>query len=112
VEEALDKRTSMGVVGDLNKLPAVPAAEAMRAAAENPGGDGGMGAGLGMGMGMAMANQMANMGPWGAQPQAAPAQPPPAPAAGRTCLAHRRERRDQGARSPRPPWAGWSPRRA
>jgi membrane protease subunit (stomatin/prohibitin family) len=79
VEEALDKRTSMGVVGDLGKYQQFAAAEAMQAAASNPGGDGGMGAGLGMGMGMAMANQMANTGPWGAQPQAAPAAPPPPP---------------------------------
>ncbi len=85
VEEALDKRTSMGVVGDLNRYQQFQTAEAMRAAAENPGGDGGMGAGLGMGMGMAMANQMANTmgGPWGAQPQAqaapAAAAPPPPP---------------------------------
>ena len=84
VEEALDKRTSMGVVGDLGKYQQFAAAEAMQAAAANPGGDGGMGAGLGMGMGMAMANQMANTGPWGAQPQQAPAQaapaaPPPPP---------------------------------
>ncbi|QBX99732.1 SPFH domain-containing protein [Rhodophyticola sp. CCM32] len=86
VEEALDKRTSMGVVGDLNKYQQFQTAEAMRAAAENPGGGGGMGAGLGMGMGMAMANQMAQAGPWGggappqqAQPAAAPAAPPPPP---------------------------------
>ncbi|GAA5067672.1 SPFH domain-containing protein [Roseibacterium beibuensis] len=84
VEEALDKRTSMGVVGDLHKYTQFQTAEAMRAAAENPG-DGGMGAGLGMGMGMAMANQMANAGPWGQaaqQPQphqAAHAAPPPPP---------------------------------
>jgi membrane protease subunit (stomatin/prohibitin family) len=84
VEEALDKRTSMGIVGDLNKYTQFSAAEAMSAAASNPGGDGGMGAGLGMGMGMAMANQMAQSGPWGArpaqaapQPAAAPAPPPP-----------------------------------
>ena len=79
VEEALDKRTSMGVVGDLGKYQQFAAAEAMQAAASNPGGDGGMGAGLGMGMGMAMANQMANTGPWGAQPQATPAPAPAAP---------------------------------
>jgi membrane protease subunit (stomatin/prohibitin family) len=81
VEEALDKRTSMGVVGDLNKYQQFQTAEAMRAAAETPGG--GMGEGLGMGMGMAMAGQMANAGPWGAQPAqaAAPAAaaPPPPP---------------------------------
>jgi membrane protease subunit (stomatin/prohibitin family) len=79
VEEALDKRTSMGVVGDLNKYQQFQTAEAMRAAAENPHGDGGMGAGLGMGMGMAMANQMAQSGPWGAQPQQPQAAAPPPP---------------------------------
>jgi membrane protease subunit (stomatin/prohibitin family) len=84
VEAAMDKRTSMGIVGDLNKYTQFSAAEAMTAAAQNPGGDGGMGAGLGMGMGMAMANQMAQAGPWGARapqaqpaPAASPAPPPP-----------------------------------
>jgi membrane protease subunit (stomatin/prohibitin family) len=84
VEEALDKRTSMGVVGDLNKYTQFSAAEAMQAAASNPGGDGGtMGAGLGAGLGMAMGNMMMGSGgPWGAQPQAAApaaAAPPPPP---------------------------------
>ncbi|MEJ6395169.1 SPFH domain-containing protein [Gymnodinialimonas sp. 2305UL16-5] len=82
VEEALDKRTSMGVVGDLNKYTQFQTAEAMRAAADNPGGGGGMGEGLGMGMGMAMANQFANNmgGQAQAQPhQAAHAAPPPPP---------------------------------
>jgi membrane protease subunit (stomatin/prohibitin family) len=82
VEEVLDKRTSMGIVGDLGRYTQFSAAEAMTKAASNPGGDGGMGAGLGMGMGMAMANQMAQ-GPWGARPAMAPAPaaatPPPPP---------------------------------
>ena len=85
VEQAMDKRTSMGVIGDLGKYAQFQAAESMRAAAENPGGGGnGMGAGLGMGMGMAMANAMGGAGgftsPWGGQ---APQQPqaPAAPAA-------------------------------
>ncbi|WP_170585563.1 SPFH domain-containing protein [Ruegeria arenilitoris] len=90
VEAALDKRTSMGLAGDLGKFTQYSAAEAMTAAASNPNGGGGMGAGLGMGMGMAMANQMSNMaagqpsGPWGAPAPAAPqpsahAAPPPPP---------------------------------
>ncbi len=90
VEAALDKRTSMGLAGDLGKFTQYSAAEAMTAAANNPGQGGGMGAGLGMGMGMAMANQMANMaagqpsGPWGAPAPTAPqtpthAAPPPPP---------------------------------
>ncbi len=79
VEEALDKRTSMGVVGDLNKYAQFQSAEAMVAAASTPGS--GMGEGLGMGMGMAMANQMAqNMNQQNQQPhQAAHAAPPPPP---------------------------------
>lgn len=78
VEQALDKRTSMGLAGDLGKFTQYSAAEAMTAAANNPEGGGGMGAGLGMGMGMAMAQQMAGgqPGPWGAAP-AAPPPPPP-----------------------------------
>jgi len=82
VEKVLDKRTSMGIVGDLNRYSQFAAAEAMGKAAENEGGAGaGMGAGLGMGMGMAMAGKA---GPWGAAPQqqaapAAAAPPPPPP---------------------------------
>ncbi len=81
VEEALDKRTSMGLAGDLGKFTQYSAAEAMTAAARNPNGGGGMGAGLGMGMGMAMAQQMNQAGPWGAIPaqQAATPTPPPPP---------------------------------
>ena len=75
VEEALDKRTSMGLAGDLGKFTQYYAAEAMTAAAKNPSGGGGMGAGLGMGMGMAMAQQMA-----GGTATAQPAPPPPPPA--------------------------------
>ena len=81
VEEALDKRTSMGLAGDLGKFTQYSAAEAMTAAAKNPNGGSGMGAGLGMGMGMAMAQQMASpQGPWGASTAApAAAAPPPPP---------------------------------
>ncbi|MCW9043487.1 MAG: SPFH domain-containing protein [Pseudopelagicola sp.] len=82
VEEAMDKRTSMGIVGDLGKYTQFSAAEAMTAAAQTP--NSGMGAGMGMGVGMAMAQQMANQGPWGATgsarpaaPQAAAVPPPP-----------------------------------
>lgn len=74
VEKALDKRTSMGVVGDLNRYMHYNAAEAMA----QPGGAMGqaMGAGMGMGMGAAMAQ---NAGPWGMQPAAAAPPPPPPP---------------------------------
>jgi membrane protease subunit (stomatin/prohibitin family) len=81
VEEALDKRTSMGIAGDLNRFTQYSTAEAMTAAARNPSGGGGTGAGLGLGMGRAMAQQMADQnraqGPWGARPEAAPPPPPP-----------------------------------
>ncbi|RMF34397.1 MAG: SPFH domain-containing protein [Alphaproteobacteria bacterium] len=79
VEEALDKRTSIGVIGDLSKYTRFSAAEAMTKAAETPGSN--MGAGLGIGMSMAMANQMAKAmnQPAEQAPAAAPAAPPPPP---------------------------------
>ncbi|MBI2423206.1 MAG: SPFH domain-containing protein [Candidatus Hydrogenedentes bacterium] len=74
VEEALDKRTSMGVVGNLQQYAQFQAANAMEAAAKNPGGE--AAGGIGLGMGFAMANQMVqNFG----QGQAAPGGPPPLP---------------------------------
>lgn len=84
VEEALDKRSSMGVIGDLNKYSQFQTANAMEEAAKNPGG---MAAGgMGMGMGFAMANQMGQamvpgqpQGPAPQQPQAPV--PPPLPQA-------------------------------
>ena len=87
VEAAMDKRTSMGVIGDLHKYAQFQAATAMEKAAENPGGAGA--AGIGMGMGFAMANQMGQMigqtqqgNPVTAPPPAAaPAGPPPVPQA-------------------------------
>ncbi len=87
VEKALDKRTSMGIVGDLDKYSKFAAAEAMQAAAsgEGSGMGEGLGAGMGMGMGMAMAGKMGQQGQQ--QPQqpaqqpgaAAPPPPPPPP---------------------------------
>ena len=74
VEKAMDRRTSMGVVGDLGKYTQYQAAEAMREAANNP--NGGMaGAGVGMGAGVAMGQMFAQaMGPQPVQAQQ-PAQP-------------------------------------
>ncbi len=78
VEEALDKRSSMGVIGDLSKYAQFQTAEAMRDAAKNPGG---MAAGgMGMGMGFAMANQMGQAMAMPPVP-APPAPAPPVPAA-------------------------------
>ncbi len=56
VEAALDKRSSMGILGNLNQYTQFQAANAMEAAAKNPGG--GASEGMGMGMGFAMAQQM------------------------------------------------------
>lgn len=74
VEEALDKRSSMGVIGDLSKYTQYQTATAMEQAAKNPGGD--ASAGIGMGMGFAMANQMGKALQPGQETQSAP---PPLP---------------------------------
>ena len=56
----MDKRTSMGVLGDLGRYTQFEAAQAMRDAAQNPSGGAGLGAGLGAGfaVGNAMAGAM------------------------------------------------------
>ncbi len=56
VEAAMDKRTSMGVIGNLGAFTQYQTAMGIEDAAKNPGGN--AGAGIGMGMGFAMANQM------------------------------------------------------
>ena len=62
VEAAMDKRTSMGVIGDVGRYTQFQAADAMRDAAQNPGGAAGTGVGLGAGfaMGNAMAGAMSD----------------------------------------------------
>ena len=78
VEKVLDKRTSMGVVGNLNEYMQYQAAEALgREGAAAGAMQTGFGAGLGMQMGTVM-------GPWGPAPapasvRAAPPAPPPPP---------------------------------
>ena len=79
VEKMLDKRTSMGIVGDLNRFGQYAQAESMLNASA---GDNAMGAGLGAGMGAAIGMAGAMRGPWGAAPQtgappASPSSPPP-----------------------------------
>ncbi len=71
VEAALDKRTSMGVLGNLNAYTQYQAATAMTDAAKNPG----AGSAMGMGVGMMMANQM------GGVAAGSMASPPPVPGA-------------------------------
>lgn len=75
VAEALDRRTSMGVVGNLRNYAAFQAAESMRDAAANPGG--GAGDGLGMGMGLAMGHKMAETLSGNATPAASAESAPP-----------------------------------
>lgn len=62
VEAAMDKRTSMGVIGDVGRYAQFQAADAMRDAAQNPSGGASTGAGLGAGfaIGNAMAGAMTN----------------------------------------------------
>jgi membrane protease subunit (stomatin/prohibitin family) len=79
VEEALDKKSSMGIIGDLDGYLKFQSANALESAAANPGGE--ASAGIGMGMGFAMANQLGKMvtGSQGAQHSQ---EPPPLPLEG------------------------------
>jgi membrane protease subunit (stomatin/prohibitin family) len=77
VEQALDKRTQMGVLGNLDQYTKYQTANAIPEAAKNPGGL--AGAGMGLAAGVALGNQMAGQLAGAAQPSAAP---PPLPQAG------------------------------
>jgi membrane protease subunit (stomatin/prohibitin family) len=78
VEAALDKKSQMGILGNLDQYAKFQSAEAIRDAAQNPGGAAGMGVGLGAGI--ALGQQMGNaMAPGAAPATAAP--PPPLPTA-------------------------------
>ena len=80
VEKMLDKRTSIGIVGDLNRFGQYAQSEAMLNASSRDGGMGaGLGAGMGAALGMGMAGNLgAQRGPWGQIPQ----QQAPAPQPG------------------------------
>jgi membrane protease subunit (stomatin/prohibitin family) len=73
VEAAIDKRTSMGVIGNMQQFTQYEAASSIPTAAANPGGLAGAGAGIGMAY--AMASQVA------AGLSTAQAAPPPLPSA-------------------------------
>jgi membrane protease subunit (stomatin/prohibitin family) len=90
VEAAMDKRTSMGVIGDVGRYTQFQAADAMRDAAQNPSGGAGTGAGLGAGfaVGNAMAGAMTDairQSKEGGSASTAGAAPAGADAAGVTC---------------------------
>jgi membrane protease subunit (stomatin/prohibitin family) len=75
VEAAIDKRSQMNVIGNLDQYTKFQAASALENASKNPGEAGGMmGAGLGMGMGAGMAGMMNQAF---SNPQ--PSGPPPIP---------------------------------
>jgi membrane protease subunit (stomatin/prohibitin family) len=77
VEKALDARSKIGVLGNLDQYSRFQTAEAIRDAAKNPGGLAGAGAGIGAGVaiGSQMAGAMTGAGSAGA------VVPPPLPAA-------------------------------
>lgn len=86
VEAALDKRASMGALGDAQKYMQFQAADALRDAAQNEGGGAGLGAGLGAGfaVGGQMANVFGQQAGGGAAPGGgAPAATVPCPACGK-----------------------------
>ena len=88
VEAAMDKRASMGALGDAQTYMQFQAADALRDAAQNEGGGAGLGAGLGAGF--AVGGQMANVfgqQAGGAQPPAAVAATVPCPACGKANVA-------------------------
>jgi membrane protease subunit (stomatin/prohibitin family) len=80
VEAAMDKRTEMGVLGNLDQYTKFQASTAITQAAQNPGGI--AGAGVGIGVGAALGAQLAQaFQPAGTSTSApvAPAAPPPLP---------------------------------
>ncbi len=90
VETALDKRSSMGILGNLNQYAQFQAANAMEAAAKNPGSD--AASGMGMGMGFAMAQQMGQMfNQQNQNTQAGNQAPPPLPNAAAYFIAVNRQ---------------------
>lgn len=80
VEKALDRRTSMGVIGNMQAYTQMQFADSLKTAAETGGGGSPAGDAMGMGMGFAMAGQMAQQMTGQQQPpQQAGAVPPPIP---------------------------------
>ncbi|HRD67592.1 MAG TPA: SPFH domain-containing protein [Candidatus Competibacter sp.] len=78
VEAALDRRSSMGIVGNLDQYTQFQAAEAMRDAAANPSGGS---EAMNMGLGLAMAQRLSETLARPAQPAAPAPAPQPAPTA-------------------------------
>lgn len=60
VTKLIDQRSGMGAIGDMGAFTQFQAAQAMRDAAQNPGGGGAAATGVGLGAGMAMGQAMAD----------------------------------------------------
>lgn len=76
VEAILDKRTSMGIAGDMQKFTQFQVALSAEEAAKNPSGGGMAAAGVGLGAGAMLAQTLMGMQPPPSPPQAAPATAP------------------------------------
>jgi membrane protease subunit (stomatin/prohibitin family) len=70
VQQAMDQRASMRAVGDLGEFTQYQAAQAVRDAAQQPGGMAGMGVGMGAGVGMGQILAAAMTGSQNSSPQA------------------------------------------
>ncbi len=82
VEEALDKRAKMSVLGNLDQYTKLQTADAIPTAAANPGGIAGMGVGLGAGVALGQQMGTAFAGAAGASGVVTPANTAPHAAAG------------------------------
>jgi membrane protease subunit (stomatin/prohibitin family) len=82
VEAALDKRASIGIIGNMQQYAQYQAANAIEASANNPGGGApALDFGVGLAMGQQLVNAMQTPAQTPVQPAASPAAPPPPPAA-------------------------------
>jgi membrane protease subunit (stomatin/prohibitin family) len=76
VEEVMDKRSSMGVIGDLNHYIQFQTAEGL---GRDGAGAAAIQAGVGAGLGMQIGHAVTQQGPWGARPVTTQAAVPPPP---------------------------------
>ncbi len=80
VEAALDKRTSMGILGNMQQYAQFQAANAIETSAQTGGGNPALDFGVGIAMGQQLVNAMQPQTPPAAPPQSATPPPPPPPA--------------------------------
>jgi len=82
LQQMLDQRIGMNMIGDMNKFTQFEAAKSIPIAAANPGGIAGVGVGLGAGLTMAQQMMNAMQPNQGVPPQGPPPPPPAAPQSG------------------------------